>query len=158
LGQLTHDLNPSLCEIRRKTTAKWGTCSPPPCRGGVNRHRRRSLVILSRYEARHFARKYTRMYEKLTKCPNFTWHLAEKIDKLPNFRWFARQVFFSNFGGKCPCPPFFYAYVNKCMTMHLSGFPVAPQLTEGRALISFRVDLPYASKSNTSSTDSDSKT
>jgi len=25
------------------------------------------------------------VYEKLTKCPNFTWHLPEKLTKLPNF-------------------------------------------------------------------------
>jgi len=29
----------------------------------------------STFEGRHFARKY--MYEKLTKCPNFTWYLPE---------------------------------------------------------------------------------
>jgi len=30
-----------------------------------------------------FARKY--MYEKLTNCPNFTWHLPEKWHKVPEF-------------------------------------------------------------------------
>ena len=33
--------------------------------------------------ARHFCPK--NMYEKLTKCPNFTWFIAEKLIKYPNF-------------------------------------------------------------------------
>jgi len=32
---------------------------------------------------RHFCPK--NMYEKLTKCPNFTWFLPEKLAKYPNF-------------------------------------------------------------------------
>jgi len=32
------------------------------------------------------------MYEKLTKCPNFTWFLTEKLSKYPNFMTFARKI------------------------------------------------------------------
>jgi len=60
------------------------------------------------------------MYEKITKCPNFTWFLPEKLTKLSNFTRFlpekmaefcmvvARKIFSRCFflgGGSAPCPP-----------------------------------------------------
>ena len=62
-----------------------------------------------------FAEK--KMYEKLSKCPNFTWFLPEKISKYPTFMILARKNY-QNSGilqdfflpEKCPnftfnCPP-----------------------------------------------------
>ena len=60
------------------------------------------------------------MYEKLTRCPNFTRYLSEKLSKFPNFAGiFARKmtefymiiainnIFFSIFfGGGSTCPRF----------------------------------------------------
>jgi len=84
------------------------------------RHRRRSSVNFRR--ARHFYPK--NMYEKLTKCPNFTWFLPEKLTKFPNFTRYLPQNarilhdncpkkyfpdFFRRGGGHvprpCPIPP-----------------------------------------------------
>jgi len=44
-------------------------------------HRHRSSVNFR--GARYFCPR--NMYEKLTKCPNFTWFLPEKLSKYPNF-------------------------------------------------------------------------
>ena len=92
-------------------------------------HRCRSPVNFR--GARHFCPK--NMYEKVTKCPNFTWFLPEKLAKYPNFfiifsrkinkipefyMTFARQIpefyiiiarkiFFPNFRrARAPCPRF----------------------------------------------------
>ena len=50
-------------------------------------HRRRSSV---NFKGRHCRPK--NMYEKLTKCQNFTWFLPEKLWKYPNFMVFARKM------------------------------------------------------------------
>jgi len=43
----------------------------------------RTSSVNFRGEAKHFCPK--NMYEKLRKCPNFTWFLPEKLSKYPNF-------------------------------------------------------------------------
>ena len=81
------------------------------------------------------------MYEKLTKCQNFTWFLPEKLSKYPNFYdicpkinkipefsdfcpkmpefyiIIARKTFFPNLGAHDPCP-LSYAYGCYCSVCH----------------------------------------
>jgi len=72
-----------------------------------------------------FDRKYT--YEKLTKCPNFTWYCPKnkKIPefymifarKCPNFSWHLPERYFPDFLGGRHVPPFCpvsYAYISCC--------------------------------------------
>jgi len=74
--------------------------------GHVPKHRRRSWVNLGEDI---FARKY--MYEKLTKCPNFTWYLPERYF----FAIFLRGM------DTCPLFPVFYAYVPKARGVKRRG-------------------------------------
>ena len=78
---------------------------------GLQNHRRRSSV---KFEGgRHFCSKI--MYEKLSKCPNFTWHLPEFLwdlpEKCPNFTWWKLpKNIFLELGGMCPLPPVSFDY------------------------------------------------
>jgi len=56
-------------------------------------------------DSRHFCPK--NMYEKLTKCPNFTWFLPKTLSKYPNFMILARKInkipkFYEIFARKWP--------------------------------------------------------
>jgi len=87
-------------------------------------HRRRAQVDI-------FAQKY--MYEKLTKCQNFTRYLprklskcpifvtifARKVTKFPSFKRYLPEFFFRFFSwghvARAPPAPVFYAYLLFCL-------------------------------------------
>jgi len=101
----------------------------------IKKHRRTSSVNFR--GARHFCPK--NVYEKLTKCPNFTWFLSEKVSKYPNFYDICSKnlqnsgtlhtfcpknarilynncpkIFFPNLeGARAPAAPVSYAYIKK---------------------------------------------
>ena len=122
-------------------------CTPPPvfnCILGYTERRVRIGVWAQSTlgGARHFCPK--NMYEKLTKCPNFTWLLPEKLSKYPNFMIFAQKInkileFYTIFArilhNNCPKNifPEFWGYVP----------PLLPSPTESYSYAYMRAAFPW---------------
>jgi len=114
------------------------------------------------------------MYEKLTKCPNFTRFLPEKLEKIPEFlQYFFRKInkipefytifarknarmlhnncpknIFPNFrgGALCAPPPVSYAY-NNTISAEKSGTGTSKQRTSTTGVVSRRLKQGVVSSS-----------
>ena len=97
----------SVYSLYATDVAREGQRGQQPPQDAQN-HWRRSLVNFS--AAWHFCPK--NMYEKLTKCPNFTWilHLAQKLSKYPNLNDICPKNEENSISlhGFCPKMPEFY--------------------------------------------------